>query len=156
MVCFTAHIGRLVLKQNPKDLGRADVSNLDKDPIVVWRHNHYVPALPEFPGKSRRRRPLALFGNGPRAMIGWLRHIMCACPLVAIIWVFSRSVPASSAWQGDKYGASCHKSSCSILLSYINPSLRLPSAGRLQILLPVFQTFCLQRFEVQKPLSQDE
>jgi stearoyl-CoA desaturase (delta-9 desaturase) len=38
-----AHIGWLVLKQNPKHLGRADVSDLDKDPIVIWQHKYYIP-----------------------------------------------------------------------------------------------------------------
>jgi fatty-acid desaturase len=40
-----AHNGRLVLKQNPNNLGRADVFDLDKDPVVVWQHNHYMLAL---------------------------------------------------------------------------------------------------------------
>lgn len=62
-----AHNGQLVLKQNPKNLGRADVSDLDKDPVVVWQHNHYMLAPSESPGKSSRRRHL-----------------------VAIIWVCSR------------------------------------------------------------------
>lgn len=52
-------------------------------------------------------------------------------------------LPASSARQEDEYSTSCCKSSCSILFSDIIPSLRLPSAGRLQILLPVFSDFLL-------------
>jgi stearoyl-CoA desaturase (Delta-9 desaturase) len=38
-----AHIGWLVLKQNPKHLGHADVSDLDKDPVVIWQHRYYIP-----------------------------------------------------------------------------------------------------------------
>ena len=37
-----SHIGWLVLKQNPKCIGRTDISDLNSDPIVVWQHKHYI------------------------------------------------------------------------------------------------------------------
>ena len=36
-----SHFMWMVLKQNPKDRGRTDISDLNQDPIVVWQHNHY-------------------------------------------------------------------------------------------------------------------
>lgn len=39
---FHAHIGWLILKPDPKDLGDADISDLMKDPVVVWQHQHYA------------------------------------------------------------------------------------------------------------------
>ncbi|KAM3431721.1 hypothetical protein NHJ13734_007177 [Beauveria thailandica] len=40
-----SHIGWMVLKQNPKRIGRADVTDLDEDPVVVWQHRHYIPGV---------------------------------------------------------------------------------------------------------------
>ncbi|KAM0716172.1 hypothetical protein Q7P37_008686 [Cladosporium fusiforme] len=37
-----AHLGWMLMKQNPKNIGRADVSDLDDDPIVRWQHKHYL------------------------------------------------------------------------------------------------------------------
>ncbi len=31
----------MALKQNPKDKGRTDISDLNQDPVVVWQHKHY-------------------------------------------------------------------------------------------------------------------
>ncbi|KAJ5126669.1 hypothetical protein N7448_007448 [Penicillium atrosanguineum] len=36
-----SHFMWMVLKQNPKDQGRTDISDLNQDPIVVWQHKHY-------------------------------------------------------------------------------------------------------------------
>ncbi|KAJ5676651.1 uncharacterized protein N7477_002284 [Penicillium maclennaniae] len=36
-----SHFMWMVLKQNPKDQGRTDISDLNQDPIVVWQHRHY-------------------------------------------------------------------------------------------------------------------
>jgi stearoyl-CoA desaturase (Delta-9 desaturase) len=36
-----SHIGWLVLKQDPKRLGRSDISDLNTDPVVVFQHKHY-------------------------------------------------------------------------------------------------------------------
>ncbi|KAM3502031.1 hypothetical protein MY11210_009192 [Beauveria gryllotalpidicola] len=40
-----SHIGWMVLKQNPKRIGRADVTDLDEDPVVAWQHRHYIPGV---------------------------------------------------------------------------------------------------------------
>lgn len=31
----------MALKQNPKDKGRTDISDLNQDPVVIWQHKHY-------------------------------------------------------------------------------------------------------------------
>jgi len=36
-----SHMGWLVLKQDPKRLGRANISDLNTDPVVVFQHKHY-------------------------------------------------------------------------------------------------------------------
>lgn len=38
-----AHFGWMVMKQDPKRIGRTDISDLNEDPIVVWQHRHYLP-----------------------------------------------------------------------------------------------------------------
>jgi len=40
-----SHIGWMVLKQNPKKQGRADISDLNEDPIVVWQHKNYLAVV---------------------------------------------------------------------------------------------------------------
>ncbi|KAH7322374.1 delta-9 fatty acid desaturase [Stachybotrys elegans] len=37
-----SHIGWILMKKNPKEKGRSDVSDLDQDPVVVWQHRHYI------------------------------------------------------------------------------------------------------------------
>ncbi|KAF2086295.1 hypothetical protein K490DRAFT_74533 [Saccharata proteae CBS 121410] len=37
-----SHLGWIIMKQNPKRIGRTDISDLNEDPIVVWQHKHYV------------------------------------------------------------------------------------------------------------------
>jgi stearoyl-CoA desaturase (delta-9 desaturase) len=37
-----AHIGWLVFKPDPVNIGVVDVRDLDKDPVVVWQHDHYI------------------------------------------------------------------------------------------------------------------
>ncbi|KAL9112002.1 MAG: hypothetical protein Q9227_003622 [Pyrenula ochraceoflavens] len=37
-----SHIGWLVMKQNPKRIGRTDISDLNADPVVRWQHRHYL------------------------------------------------------------------------------------------------------------------
>lgn len=41
---FHAHIGWLIFKRNPKNIGRVDISDLDTDPLVIWQHKNY-PAV---------------------------------------------------------------------------------------------------------------
>lgn len=31
----------MVMKQNPKNKGRTDISDLNEDPVVVWQHQNY-------------------------------------------------------------------------------------------------------------------
>ncbi|PUU73588.1 hypothetical protein B9Z19DRAFT_1003973 [Tuber borchii] len=37
-----SHLGWMVLKQNPKRIGRTDISDLNEDPVVVWQHKNYL------------------------------------------------------------------------------------------------------------------
>ncbi|KUJ14433.1 uncharacterized protein LY89DRAFT_686905 [Mollisia scopiformis] len=37
-----AHMGWLIFKQNPNEVGRVDISDLNHDPVVNWQHRHYV------------------------------------------------------------------------------------------------------------------
>lgn len=37
-----SHLGWMVMQQNPKRIGRTDISDLNEDPIVVWQHKHYL------------------------------------------------------------------------------------------------------------------
>ncbi|KAJ5089225.1 hypothetical protein N7532_007909 [Penicillium argentinense] len=36
-----SHLMWMVLKQNPKERGRTDISDLNQDPVVVWQHRNY-------------------------------------------------------------------------------------------------------------------
>ncbi|KAJ6082968.1 hypothetical protein N7467_007103 [Penicillium canescens] len=36
-----SHFMWMVLKQNPKNRGRTDISDLNEDPIVIWQHKNY-------------------------------------------------------------------------------------------------------------------
>ncbi|KAH9887105.1 acyl-CoA desaturase 1 [Xylariomycetidae sp. FL2044] len=40
-----SHIGWMVMKQNPKRIGRTDISDLNEDPVVVWQHRHYLKCV---------------------------------------------------------------------------------------------------------------
>ncbi|KAG8164352.1 hypothetical protein KVR01_006270 [Diaporthe batatas] len=40
-----AHIGWIVMKQNPKRIGRSDITDLNEDPIVVWQHVNYLKCV---------------------------------------------------------------------------------------------------------------
>jgi stearoyl-CoA desaturase (delta-9 desaturase) len=40
-----SHIGWMVIKQNPKRIGRSDISDLNEDPVVVWQHKHYIKSV---------------------------------------------------------------------------------------------------------------
>ncbi|KAK7626726.1 delta-9 fatty acid desaturase [Phyllosticta citricarpa] len=35
-------MGWILMKQNPKRIGRTDISDLNEDPVVVFQHRHYV------------------------------------------------------------------------------------------------------------------
>ena len=37
-----SHIGWLVMRQNPKRLGRTDISDLNEDPVVIFQHRHFL------------------------------------------------------------------------------------------------------------------
>ncbi|RAL08457.1 acyl-CoA desaturase [Aspergillus homomorphus CBS 101889] len=39
---FYSHFGWMIFKQNPKRMGRTDISDLNEDPVVVWQHRHYL------------------------------------------------------------------------------------------------------------------
>lgn len=35
-------MGWILMKQNPRRIGRTDISDLNEDPIVIFQHRHYV------------------------------------------------------------------------------------------------------------------
>ena len=38
---FCAHFGWMMFKQDPKEVGRADIEDLNNDPMIVFQHNYY-------------------------------------------------------------------------------------------------------------------
>ncbi|KAI0478796.1 delta-9 acyl-CoA desaturase [Xylariaceae sp. FL0804] len=40
-----SHIGWMVMKQNPKRIGRSDITDLNEDPVVIWQHTHYLKSV---------------------------------------------------------------------------------------------------------------
>ncbi|EEU33459.1 uncharacterized protein NECHADRAFT_73308 [Fusarium vanettenii 77-13-4] len=40
-----SHVGWMVFKQNPKRQGRADITDLNEDPIVAWQHRNYFKCV---------------------------------------------------------------------------------------------------------------
>ncbi|KAF2217935.1 hypothetical protein CERZMDRAFT_31589 [Cercospora zeae-maydis SCOH1-5] len=40
-----SHFGWMLMKQNPKRIGRTDISDLNDDAVVVWQHKHYLKVV---------------------------------------------------------------------------------------------------------------
>lgn len=40
-----SHIGWMVMKQNPRRIGRTDITDLNEDPVVVWQHRNYIKSV---------------------------------------------------------------------------------------------------------------
>ncbi|KAK7214119.1 hypothetical protein V2G26_021297 [Clonostachys chloroleuca] len=40
-----SHLGWMVFKQNPKNTGRTDITDLNEDPIVVWQHRNFIKCV---------------------------------------------------------------------------------------------------------------
>lgn len=40
-----SHMGWMVIKQNPKRIGRTDITDLNEDPIVVWQHKNFLKVV---------------------------------------------------------------------------------------------------------------
>ncbi|KAF2019390.1 delta-9 fatty acid desaturas-like protein [Aaosphaeria arxii CBS 175.79] len=40
-----SHLGWMVMKQNPKRIGRSDITDLNEDPVVIWQHKHYLEVV---------------------------------------------------------------------------------------------------------------
>lgn len=40
-----SHIGWMVMKQNPKRIGRTDITDLNEDPVVVWQHLNFIKCV---------------------------------------------------------------------------------------------------------------
>lgn len=40
-----SHLGWMVMKQNPKRIGRTDITDLNESPVVVWQHRHYLKVV---------------------------------------------------------------------------------------------------------------
>lgn len=40
-----SHFGWMVMKQNPKRIGRTDISDLNEDPVVIWQHRNYLKVV---------------------------------------------------------------------------------------------------------------
>ncbi|KAJ3209655.1 hypothetical protein HDU67_006018 [Dinochytrium kinnereticum] len=39
---FWSHIGWMLVKQDKKEIGRVDISDLNRDPMIMWQHKNYV------------------------------------------------------------------------------------------------------------------
>jgi len=35
----------MVMKQNPRRIGRTDITDLNEDPVVVWQHQNYLKTV---------------------------------------------------------------------------------------------------------------
>ncbi len=40
-----SHIGWMVMKQNPRRIGRTDITDLNDDAVVVWQHRNYLKTV---------------------------------------------------------------------------------------------------------------
>ncbi|KAK2067590.1 hypothetical protein P8C59_001316 [Phyllachora maydis] len=40
-----SHLGWMVMKQNPKRIGRTDITDLNADPVIVWQHKNYLKCV---------------------------------------------------------------------------------------------------------------
>lgn len=40
-----SHLGWMVFKQNPKRMGRTDITDLNEDPVVVWQHKNFLKCV---------------------------------------------------------------------------------------------------------------
>ena len=40
-----SHLGWMVFKQNPRRIGRTDISDLNEDAVVVWQHKNYLSCV---------------------------------------------------------------------------------------------------------------
>ena len=40
-----SHFGWMVMKQNPKRIGRTDITDLNEDAVVRWQHRHYLKVV---------------------------------------------------------------------------------------------------------------
>ncbi|CAJ2513774.1 Uu.00g018930.m01.CDS01 [Anthostomella pinea] len=40
-----SHIGWMVMQQNPKRIGRSDITDLNEDPVVVFQHRYYLSCV---------------------------------------------------------------------------------------------------------------
>jgi len=40
-----SHLGWMIMKQNPKRIGRTDISDLNDDKVVVWQHKNYIKSV---------------------------------------------------------------------------------------------------------------
>ena len=40
-----SHLGWMIFRQDPKKLGRTDMTDLNQNRIVMWQHRNYLPAV---------------------------------------------------------------------------------------------------------------
>lgn len=40
-----SHLGWMVMRQNPKRIGRTDITDLNEDAVVIWQHKHFIPSV---------------------------------------------------------------------------------------------------------------
>ncbi|KAK8115724.1 fatty acid desaturase [Apiospora sp. TS-2023a] len=40
-----SHMGWMLMQQDPKRIGRSDITDLNEDPLCVWQHRHYGSAV---------------------------------------------------------------------------------------------------------------
>ncbi|KAJ3116047.1 hypothetical protein HDU96_010513 [Phlyctochytrium bullatum] len=43
---FWSHIGWMLVKQDKEKIGRVDISDLDRDPMIRWQHKYYIFIAP--------------------------------------------------------------------------------------------------------------
>ncbi len=76
MTCIQyAHLGWMLVKQNAKQVGHADIKDLQRDPMISWQHNHYLPIALTF-GIIMPTLVAALWGD---ALVSWLFYSCYCC-----------------------------------------------------------------------------
>jgi len=45
---FYSHLGWMLVKQKAKNIGYADISDLNRDPMILWQHKYYLPIAMTF------------------------------------------------------------------------------------------------------------